>query len=107
MLLLGVVMLTAAGQIRDVLAGLAITFATGVANQVFLLTWGLTDMEVQMNSVKRLREHHDNLPQEGHLQSLEGEPEPAPKKWPRQNSMQHRHWTILLFTSGVVRGLVS
>lgn len=94
MLVLVVAMLTAGGKIPDVLAGLAITFATGLANEVFLLTWGLTDMEVQMNSVEGLQEYHDKLPQEGRLRSLAVEPEPTPRNWPQQNSIDIKNMSL-------------
>ncbi|PSR82837.1 P-loop containing nucleoside triphosphate hydrolase protein [Coniella lustricola] len=95
MLLLAVAILTATGHISDVRGGLALTFATGLANDVFLLTWGLTDLEVQMNSVERLQEYHDNLPKEGELRSLLVEHKAVPKDWPRTNSIDIRNMSLI------------
>lgn len=94
-LLFVVAMLTAGGQIPDVLGGLALTFATGLANNVFLLSWGLTDLEVQMNSTERLQEYHDHLPKEGQLQSLQVEPRPVPKDWPQRNSIDVQNMSLI------------
>lgn len=87
MLLFVVTALTVRGQIPHVLGGLALTFATGLANDVFLLTWGLTDLEVQMNSVERLREYHENLPKEGVLLGLETVLKAVPSGWPQKNDI--------------------
>lgn len=95
MLLLVVAMLTARGQIPDVLGGLALTFATGLANDVFLLAWGMTDLEVQMNSIERLHEYHENLPKEGQLPSLQVESKPVPKDWPRKNNIDIKNMSLI------------
>ncbi|KAF3767031.1 P-loop containing nucleoside triphosphate hydrolase protein [Cryphonectria parasitica EP155] len=93
-LLLVVVMLTVAGYITDVLGGLALTFATGLANDVFLMTWGLTDLEVQMNSIERLQEYHDNLPKEGQVRGLLVESTPVPKDWPRESEIDIKNMSL-------------
>lgn len=95
MLLLAVAVLTATGHISDVKGGLALTFATGLANDVFLLTWGLTDLEVQMNSIERLQEYHDNLPKEGELRSLLVEPKTVPKDWPQSNAIDIKNMSLI------------
>lgn len=95
MLLLVVAILTARGQIPDVLGGLALTFATGLAGDVFLLAWGLTELEVQMNSIERLYEYHENLPKEGQLPDLQVEPKPVPKNWPQKSSIDVKNVSLL------------
>lgn len=95
MLLIVVTGLTVKGQIPDVLGGLALTFATGLSNDVFLLTWGLTDLEVQMNSTERLREYHQNIPKEGLVRGLEIDSETVPTDWPRRNDIKVNSMSLI------------
>lgn len=86
-LLFAVAMLTVWGQILNVLGGLA--------NNVFLLSWGLTDLEVQMNSTQRLQKYHDNLPKEAQLQGLQVEIRPVPKDWPQRKSIDVQDMSLI------------
>lgn len=83
MLLLVMTVLTVRDRIPDVLGGLALTFATGLANDVFIPTRGLADLEVQMNSVARLHEYHEKLPKEGVLRDIETISKPVSSDWPQ------------------------
>lgn len=87
MLLAVVTSLTVRAQISNVLGGLALTFAVGLANDVFLVTWGLTDLEVQMDSIERLREYHENLPKEGVLHDLKTGSRPVSPDWPQKHDI--------------------
>ncbi|KAJ9137445.1 Spermidine/putrescine import ATP-binding protein potA [Pleurostoma richardsiae] len=64
-LLLVVAMLTARGVIPGSRAGLALSMATTLSKNVYLFAWAITDVEIQMNSVERLKTYHDDLPREG------------------------------------------
>lgn len=94
MLLLVVTVLTVREQISDVLGGLALTFATGLANDMFLLTWGLTDFEVQMNAVERLREYHENLPKEGVLRNSQTASKPVSPAWSQKNDITLQNMSL-------------
>lgn len=98
MLLLVVAMLMVQGQIPDVLGGLALTFATGLAHDVFLMAWGLTDLEVQMNSIERLWAYHENIPEEGQLRSFQVETKAIPDDWPQNNSIDVRDMSLTYTT---------
>lgn len=95
MLLFVMAMLTAKGQIPDVLGGLALTFATGLANDVFLLSWGLTDLEVQMNSIERLQLYHENMPKEDQLPISQAGSKSVPKDWPQKNSIDVKDVSLI------------
>jgi ABC-type multidrug transport system fused ATPase/permease subunit len=48
--------------IPRVSGSLALSTATNLARNVYLLAWAVTDIEIQMNAVERLQHYHDRIP---------------------------------------------
>jgi ABC-type bacteriocin/lantibiotic exporter with double-glycine peptidase domain len=84
LVLLVVAMLTTYGVIGVVQGGLALSMSSALANNVYLLAWALTDFEVRMNSVERLRMYHEDLPQE----QPPVDNGDIPSGWPSSNQIQ-------------------
>ncbi|KAJ6785291.1 hypothetical protein PWT90_01091 [Aphanocladium album] len=88
-ILLVLAQLTVHGVIPHVSASLALSTATTLANNVYLLAWAATDLEIQLNSVERLQIYHEGIPRENTKDSWadEEEREDGLESWPENNSI--------------------
>ena len=87
-LLLLVALLTVYGAISGVLGGLALSLATTLTKNVYYVAWSLTDLEMQMNSIERLKTYHDDLPREG--VAAGADPVTEPTNWPETGMLDIR-----------------
>ncbi|KAJ3492703.1 hypothetical protein NLG97_g5201 [Lecanicillium saksenae] len=87
--LLVLAQLTVHGVIPYVSASLALSTATTLARNLYLLAWAATDLEIQMNSVERLQIYHDGIPREdqGGPFADEEEREDELESWPENNAI--------------------
>ncbi|KAH8648547.1 P-loop containing nucleoside triphosphate hydrolase protein [Xylariales sp. PMI_506] len=45
-------------------AGLALSNATGISRSVYLCAWAITELQIQMNSIERLKTYYHDIPKE-------------------------------------------
>lgn len=81
--LLVLVQLTVHGVIPHVSASLALSTATTLASNVYLLAWAATDLEIQLNSVERLQIYYEGIPREDKSR----EEDESLVDWPESNAI--------------------
>ena len=60
------------------LVGLALTYSIQATQYMFITVFCLTEAEIMMNAVEKIKYYSDNIPQEAALTSSN----PPPKSWP-------------------------
>jgi len=92
MMVLGVALLMAYGGISSLVGGLAVSLASTLTNNVYLMAWAVTDLEIQMNAIERLKTYHDHLPREG--VAVDRVEQTVTKSWPERGEVTLRDVTL-------------
>lgn len=88
LVLLVIALLTVHGVIAEVQAGLTLSIGTTLSKNVYLLTWAFTEIEIQMNSIERLKTYYDSLPRENLIDREEEDK--VPEGWPIKADIEMR-----------------
>lgn len=71
-------------------AGLALSNATSISRSIYLFTWAVTELQIEMNSVERLKTYYEGIPREKNYSNDE-----APNPPTEFESIQYRNVSVV------------
>ncbi|UKZ95219.1 uncharacterized protein TrAFT101_010069 [Trichoderma asperellum] len=71
-------------------AGLALSNATAISRSIYLFTWAITQLQIEMNSIERLKTYYEGIPREANHSN-----DAAPKPPADFDSIQYRNVSVI------------
>ncbi|KAF3069892.1 ABC transporter C family member 10 [Trichoderma lentiforme] len=71
-------------------AGLALSNATAISQSIYLFTWSITELQIEMNSIERLKKYYEGIPREPNHSNAA-----APKPPVEFNSIEYKNVSVI------------
>ncbi|KAK0756023.1 hypothetical protein N5P37_011396 [Trichoderma harzianum] len=71
-------------------AGLALSNATAISQSIYLFTWSITELQIEMNSIERLKKYYEGIPREPNHSN-----DAAPKPPVDFNSIEYKNVSVI------------
>lgn len=71
-------------------AGLALSNATAISRSIYLFTWAITQLQIEMNSIERLKTYYEGIPRESNRLN-----DAAPKPPAEFDSIQYKNVSVI------------
>ncbi|KAL9468821.1 hypothetical protein ACSS6W_010515 [Trichoderma asperelloides] len=71
-------------------AGLALSNATAISRSIYLFTWAITQLQIEMNSIERLKTYYEGIPREANHSN-----DAAPKPPADFDSIQYKDVSVI------------